>query len=101
MDITELTLVEARDALRAGQVSSVELTEAYLARIGALDAQLGVFVTVTGEEARAAARAADARRAAGEDAPLLGVPIALKDVLCTAGVRTTCSSRILESFVPP
>jgi aspartyl-tRNA(Asn)/glutamyl-tRNA(Gln) amidotransferase subunit A len=101
MDVTELTLVEARDALRARQVSSVELTDAYLARIAALDAQLGVFVTVTGEQARAAAQAADARRAAGEDAPLLGVPIALKDVLCTAGVRTTCSSRILESFVPP
>ena len=101
MDVTELTLVEARDALRARQVSSAELTDAYLDRIAALDPQLGVFVTVTGEEARAAARAADARRAAGEDAPLLGVPIALKDVLCTAGVRTTCSSRILESFVPP
>ncbi|HLH23170.1 MAG TPA: Asp-tRNA(Asn)/Glu-tRNA(Gln) amidotransferase subunit GatA [Chloroflexota bacterium] len=101
MDITELTLLEARAALRDRQVSSVELTDAYLDRIAALDPQLGVFVTVTGEEARAAARAADARRAAGEDAPLLGVPIALKDVLCTAGVRTTCSSRILESFVPP
>ncbi len=101
MEITELTLVEARDALRARQVSSVELTDAYLTRIAALDAQLGVFVTVTGEQARAAARAADQRLAAGDDAPLLGVPIALKDVLCTAGVRTTCSSRILENFVPP
>jgi aspartyl-tRNA(Asn)/glutamyl-tRNA(Gln) amidotransferase subunit A len=101
MEITELTLLEARDALRARQASSVELTEAYLARIAALDPELGVFVTVMGEQARAAARAADARRAAGEDAPLLGVPIALKDVLCTAGVRTTCSSRILEAFVPP
>jgi aspartyl-tRNA(Asn)/glutamyl-tRNA(Gln) amidotransferase subunit A len=101
MDVTELTLVEALDALRARQVSSVELTDAYLARIAALDPQLGVFVTVTGEQARGAAHAADIRRAAGEDAPLLGVPIALKDVLCTAGVRTTCSSRILESFVPP
>src|SRR5581483_11013861 len=101
MDITELTLVTARDALRARQVSSVELPDAYLARIAALDPALGVFVTVTAEQARAAAQAADARRAAGEDAPLLGVPIALKDVLCTAGVRTTCSSRILEAFVPP
>src|SRR5207237_2296921 len=51
--------------------------------------------------AREQARAADARRAAGEDGPLLGLPLALKDVLCTAGVRTTCSSRILENFVPP
>ncbi|HEY7064466.1 MAG TPA: Asp-tRNA(Asn)/Glu-tRNA(Gln) amidotransferase subunit GatA [Chloroflexota bacterium] len=101
MELTELTLIEARDALRARQVSSVELTDAYLARIAALDPALGVFVTVTADQARAAAQAADARRAAGEDAPLLGVPIALKDVLCTAGVRTTCSSRILEAFVPP
>ena len=101
MDITELTLLEARAALRDRQVSSVELTEAFLARIEALEPRLHTFVTITAERAREQARAADARRAAGEDGPLLGLPIALKDVLCTAGVRTTCSSRILEGFVPP
>jgi aspartyl-tRNA(Asn)/glutamyl-tRNA(Gln) amidotransferase subunit A len=101
MELTELTLLEARAALRARQVSSLELTEACLARIEAVEPRLRAFVTVTADLARAQARAADARRAAGEDGPLLGLPLALKDVLCTAGVRTTCSSRILEHFVPP
>jgi aspartyl-tRNA(Asn)/glutamyl-tRNA(Gln) amidotransferase subunit A len=100
-DLTDWTLLEAREALRAGQVSAVDLAKAYLARIEAVEPRLHAFVTVTADRARAQARAADARRAAGEDAPLLGLPIALKDVLCTAGVRTTCSSRILEGFVPP
>jgi aspartyl-tRNA(Asn)/glutamyl-tRNA(Gln) amidotransferase subunit A len=101
MDVTTLTLVEARAALAGRQVSAVELAEAYLARIDQVEPRVGAFVTVTPELAREQARAADARRAAGEDGPLLGVPLALKDVLCTAGVRTTCSSRILENFVPP
>src|SRR5689334_17765043 len=100
-ELTDWTLLEAREALRAGQISAVDLAEAYLARIEAVEPRLHAFVTVTADRARAQARAADARRAAGEDASLLGLPIALKDVLCTAGVRTTCSSRILEGFVPP
>src|SRR5215218_1661005 len=100
-ELIDWTLLEAREALRAGQVSAVDLAEAYLARIEALEPSLHAFVTVTAERAREQARAADARRAAGEDAPLLGLPVALKDVLCTAGTRTTCGSRILENFVPP
>jgi aspartyl-tRNA(Asn)/glutamyl-tRNA(Gln) amidotransferase subunit A len=100
-DLTDLTLLEARDALRARQASARELADAYLARIEALEPRLRAFVTVTPERAREQADAADAQRAAGEDGSLLGLPIALKDVLCTAGVRTTCSSRILENFVPP
>src|SRR3954447_13276808 len=100
-ELTDWTLLEAREALRGSQVSAVDLAEAYLARIEAVEPNLHAFVTVTADRARAQARAADARRAAGEDAPLLGLPIALKDVLCTTGVRTTCSSRILEGFVPP
>jgi aspartyl-tRNA(Asn)/glutamyl-tRNA(Gln) amidotransferase subunit A len=101
MALTDLTLLDARAALRAREVSAVELADAFLARIEAVDSGIHAFVTVTADLAREQARAADARRAAGEDGPLLGLPLALKDVLCTAGVRTTCSSRILENFVPP
>ncbi len=101
MDLTQLTLLEARALLRAREISAVELTDAYLAHIAALEPRLRAFVTVTADLARLQARAADVRLAAGEEAPLLGLPLALKDILCTAGVRTTCSSRILENFVPP
>jgi aspartyl-tRNA(Asn)/glutamyl-tRNA(Gln) amidotransferase subunit A len=101
VDLTRLTLLEARALLRAREISAVELTDAYLARIEALEPQLRAFVTVTADLARLQARAADVRLAAEEEAPLLGLPLALKDILCTAGVRTTCSSRILENFVPP
>src|SRR5262249_28431169 len=101
MALTDLTLLDARAALRAREVSAVELADAFLARIEAVDSGIHAFVTVTADLAREQARVADARRAAGEDTPLLGLPLALKDVLCTAGVRTTCSSRILENFVPP
>src|SRR5690242_19021694 len=99
-DLTELTAHAAVDLLDGGQLISEELTRAHLERIERLDGRLNAFMTVTGERALAQARAADARRKAGERGPLLGVPIALKDVLCTRGVRTTCSSKILEHFVP-
>ncbi len=84
-----------------GETSSVELTQALLDRIARFDGQVGAFLTVTGERALADARQADERRRHGETAPLLGVPLALKDIFCTRGVATTCASRILEGFVPP
>jgi aspartyl-tRNA(Asn)/glutamyl-tRNA(Gln) amidotransferase subunit A len=101
MPLTDLTLTEALAKLRVGELSAVELTQAYLDRIQAVNPQIGAYLTVTGERALEQARQADARRARGEDAPLLGVPLAIKDVLCTEGVSTTAGSRILEGFVPP
>jgi aspartyl-tRNA(Asn)/glutamyl-tRNA(Gln) amidotransferase subunit A len=95
------TLRELADGLRAKTFSSLELTQAFLERIQAHDGELNSFVTVTGEQALAAARAADARRAAGEDGPLLGLPFAHKDIFCTEGVKTSCGSKMLDNFIAP
>ena len=99
--LTDLTLTEAQRKLRAGEITAVELTQAHLDRIGALEPALHAFLTVTAERALEAAAGADRRRAAGDDSPLLGIPLAIKDVLATEGVPTTCGSRILEGFLPP
>ncbi|NWF70707.1 MAG: Asp-tRNA(Asn)/Glu-tRNA(Gln) amidotransferase subunit GatA [Chloroflexi bacterium] len=103
--LTDLTLSEALAQLRARQISSVELTRAYLARIEQTDRTLGAFLSVTAERALADAAAADAARATGGDnlereRPLLGVPLALKDVLSTKGIETTCGSKILKGYQP-
>ncbi len=95
------TLSELARGLAAGDFSAVELTETLLDRIAGSDGQLNAFVTVTADEARAAAAAADEARAAGRRAPLQGLPIVHKDLFCTEGVRTTCGSRMLENFVSP
>jgi aspartyl-tRNA(Asn)/glutamyl-tRNA(Gln) amidotransferase subunit A len=100
--VTERTIHELTDAFRRGETTPTAVTEAYLARIEKLDGQIGAYLTVTREHARRAATAADARYRAGTPlGPLDGVPLSYKDVLCTRGVRTTCGSKILESFVPP
>ncbi|HUG97729.1 MAG TPA: Asp-tRNA(Asn)/Glu-tRNA(Gln) amidotransferase subunit GatA [Gammaproteobacteria bacterium] len=95
-----MTLAGIARALRAREFSSEELVRHLLARIERLDGELNAFVTVTGEAAVAAARAADAARGE-ESGPLAGVPIAHKDIFCTAGVKTSCGSRMLDNFVSP
>jgi aspartyl-tRNA(Asn)/glutamyl-tRNA(Gln) amidotransferase subunit A len=104
--LTDLTLLEAAAKLGSGEISSLELTDACLARLEAIDPKVRAFLTVTADEARAAARAADgtlsaARREGRRPHPLTGVPLAFKDVLCLKGTRTTAGSRILENFVAP
>ncbi len=106
-DLVNLTLTEAAAALRRGDISSRQLTQAFLERIQRLETLLHAFITLTPDLALAQAEAADRQWSAWrKDAttpppPLLGIPMAVKDVLCVAGVRCTCGSRILENFVPP
>lgn len=95
------SIVELSKALADKRLSSVELTNELLARIAGNNAALNAFVTVDAKHALEAAKAADKARAAGNAGPLTGIPIAHKDVLMTAGLRTTCGSRMLESFTAP
>jgi aspartyl-tRNA(Asn)/glutamyl-tRNA(Gln) amidotransferase subunit A len=100
-NLTDLTLTEALDALKRKTISSVELTQAYLDQINRIDPQVKAFITITAEQALEQARAADTARAQGSDAPLLGLPLAIKDVISTKGVETTAASKILKGYVPP
>ena len=100
-DIEKLTAHEAHNLLSRKEVSSVELTRAALARIERIEPDIKAFTTVTAERALEEAAEADARIAGGDCGPLNGIPAIMKDVLCTRGTRTTCSSHMLENFVPP
>jgi aspartyl-tRNA(Asn)/glutamyl-tRNA(Gln) amidotransferase subunit A len=99
-DTYPLTALRCRELLEKREASALEIVDAYLARIEAVDGEVGAFLSVLGEDARAQARAVDAK-ASGERKPWEGVPIALKDILCTKGLETTCGSRILAGYVPP
>ena len=102
MELYKLTVHEAHDLLSRKQISSVELTQAVLDRIAQTDGTIKAYITVTPELALEQARRADEKIARGKAiSPLTGVPVAIKDIMCTKGVVTTCASKILESFVPP
>ncbi|GAB4461007.1 MAG: Asp-tRNA(Asn)/Glu-tRNA(Gln) amidotransferase subunit GatA [Anaerolineae bacterium] len=101
MELYTLTIHQAQEKLRYGEITSVELTESVLERIGAVDPKVQAYLSVQADLALDMARLADERRATGEDNPLLGIPLGLKDVLITYGVPTTAGSKILEGFVPP
>ncbi len=101
-DLTRMTAAESAALIASGAASAVEVTQAHLDRIAAVDDRVNAFLHVDTEGALEAARAVDARRAAGEPlGPLAGVPVAVKDVLTTKGVPTTAGSRILEGWRPP
>ncbi len=95
------SLKQISDGLAAGEFSSVEITSGLLERIDAANPELNAFITVTGELALEQARAADQARARGEAGPLSGLPLAVKDIFCTDGVRTSCASRMLDNFIAP
>jgi len=99
--IHSLSISKLAPLLASGEVSPQEVTEAFLTRIKARDGELNTFITVDEPGARAMAQEAAAILARGEATPLTGIPLALKDVMVTRGLRTTCGSRILENFVPP
>jgi aspartyl-tRNA(Asn)/glutamyl-tRNA(Gln) amidotransferase subunit A len=101
-ELTAMTAAELAAAISAGEVSAAEVTDAHLDRIEQVDRRVHAFLHVAADQARAAARAVDQRRAAGEElGPLAGVPLALKDVFTTADMPTTCGSAILDGWRPP
>lgn len=100
MQLNELTITLASEKLKEKEFSSVELVTAYLERIKHLNPKLNAFITISEEEALDAARKADEKRAQGENLPLLGIPIALKDIYVTKGIRTTAASKVLENYIP-
>ncbi|WP_439528457.1 Asp-tRNA(Asn)/Glu-tRNA(Gln) amidotransferase subunit GatA [Pannonibacter sp.] len=99
-DLTNLTLAEARDGLKAKSFSSAELTEAFLGAIEAANPKINAYVAVTGEQARDMAKASDARLAKGEGGALEGLPLGIKDLFATKGVHTQACSHILDGFKP-
>jgi aspartyl-tRNA(Asn)/glutamyl-tRNA(Gln) amidotransferase subunit A len=101
MDLHALTMHELQDLLDKGEVNAREVTEAFYRRIETLEERVHAYLTLTRELALEQADQADQRRQRGEATPLLGIPLAIKDVICTRGVRTTCGSKMLHNFVPP
>jgi aspartyl-tRNA(Asn)/glutamyl-tRNA(Gln) amidotransferase subunit A len=101
VELYELTISEAHQLLKAGEISSSELTRAVLDRIAAIDSKIEAFITVSEEMAMQQADQADALIAGGNGTPLTGIPLGIKDLICTRNLATTCGSQILNNFIPP
>jgi len=106
LKLYELTIHEAHELLKKGEVTSSELVSAVVERVEGVEPRVKSYITLTCEQALERARQADEliarlRKSGEEIPPLLGIPIAIKDIICTEGIRTTCASRILENFIPP
>ncbi len=99
-NLTGLTLHELQEPLHAGDVSVRELVKAYLERISTVDRKVNSYITVTGDAALNMAEQAEREIGKGRATALSGIPLGIKDLICTRGVRTTCASRMLENFVP-
>ncbi len=100
-NLLDLTIVQLREMLKKKEISSVELTEYYLGRISRYDSEIKAYLKPTEDAALTMAKQADEKITRGEEAPLLGIPLGIKDILCTKGIETTCASNILKGFVPP
>ena len=102
MELNNKTAHELHDMLKGKNISAVELTEEVFKHINKTESKIGAYVTLTKDEARASAEAVDKKIAAGEELGILtGIPCAIKDNICTKGIKTTCASKILENFIPP
>lgn len=102
MDITELTVHELKEKLEKKEITSLDITKAYVDRINEKEKDVGAFVTTLTDEAMDKAKKIDEERSKGQaTSSLAGIPIGIKDNMCTKGIRTTCSSKMLENFVSP
>ena len=100
MDLTQQTIGKLRQMLDSKEISAPELTQSYLDRIAKYDDTIQSYITVTAERALADAAAAQKKIDAGNASVLCGIPMAIKDNICTKGMKTTCASKMLESYVP-
>ena len=101
MKPNELTIHELQEKLRNREITSVDIVEATFAQIDRVEDNIRAYITLTKEEALIQAAKADQEIKNGTGGPLCGIPLALKDTLCTEGIKTTCASRMLHNFVPP